>query len=68
VLYRKNSKEGGLKKIGAGSIARSKQFFIHNDVYSRTRIEQQIKAYELGEELKDIEKKSKGITIKQQIL
>lgn len=57
-----------LKKSGAGSNARSKQFFIHKDVYSRTRIEQQMKAYELSEELRSIENKSRGITIKQQIL
>ena len=68
VLYRKNSKEGGLKKIGALTNQKNKQFFIHNEHYSRTRLEQQMKTYELSEELKDLEKKSKGITIKQQIL
>ena len=47
MLYRKNLKEGVLKK-SSGNNLKNKQFFVANDIYSKTRIEQQMKAYELN--------------------
>ena len=67
ILYRKNSKECILKKSRLG-LGKVKAFGVERDHYNKVKLDQQMKKYELNEELAELDKKSRGIAVKQQIL
>lgn len=60
-VYRRGGK--GLKKSGKGRMA-----VLRGEEWGRARLEQQMKSYELREELRELAQRSSGITVKQQIL
>ena len=62
-LNKKNLNESCSQKNIAKQI-----FSIHNDIYFQTRLQQQIKMYNLNEEMKTLQKETENVRIKQEVL
>lgn len=60
MLYSLNHKEErNFKKVGSSaSKFQHHVFSIHNDLYFQTRLQQQIKMYDLNEELRNLHKET----------
>lgn len=68
ILYRKNSKESILKKSRVAGGGKFKSYAVEREHYERVKLDQQMKRYELNQELAELDKRTKGIAMKQQIL
>lgn len=69
MLYSLNQdKDHSFKKSTSTSRVPKQIFSIHTELYFQTRLQQQMKVYDLNQELKILHKETENVKIKQEVL